>query len=150
MNKNEEEEEKEDESLEAHTNLQGALNLFHDAAPVLHNLENSQELGQLDKLVHLTNLGQPDHLIGVAATKKKLKRNDSKYVDTKPSSQIILGYQFSIFYHYEILIRIGGIENHDDVEQEKNISDYIYSIPEDVIVWNEGYLIWSQETREQQ
>ena len=116
MNKNEEEEEKEDESLEAHTNLKGALNLFHDAAPVLHNLENSQELGQLDKLVHLTNLGQPDHLIGVAATQKKLKRNDSKYVDTKPSSQIILGYQFSIFYHYEILIWIGGIANHDDVE----------------------------------
>jgi len=111
----------EGQSLEADADLQGVLHEVHQVGSLLHHFKNTEELGQLDELVHPANPCKPHDLVEVASVEDDIKRYDGQAIDQEPRFQVGAGDHLPVFYQLVLVVEVGCIERYQNVNEEQAI-----------------------------
>jgi hypothetical protein len=98
-------------------------------ASLTDNLEESQQLEQLCKLVEPTNSYDPDQLVEIHAFKDLLERKHSNHINGEPALEISFGDFLPVCNYFLKCIFKTSVEAGKDINCEEDIHDVPIDAP---------------------
>ena len=129
MNDHEEGEDKPEQPLESHPDVQVVLHVLEHFVALFKNFKDFQKPRNLHQFVHFADPCDPHNLIQVISSKKGVKGNNCKKVDGKPTFNVQLCNDFSVLNLLELFIIVSGVEDEDDVDEKGKVDEIVQVLP---------------------